>query len=59
MGSKQFIMCIQGLINGYRIEDPPTEKKLPIEADVPKLLFKLGYGPSGTTLAQAVLAISP
>jgi hypothetical protein len=54
MGSEQFIICIQELLDGYRIADPPTEKKLPIEADVPELLFELGYGPSGTTLGKAV-----
>ena len=53
-GSEQFIICIQELLDGYRIADPPTEKKLPIEADVPELLFELGYGPSGTTLGKAV-----
>ncbi len=36
------------------MEDPPTEKKLPVEADVPELLFDMGYGPNGTTLGQAV-----
>jgi hypothetical protein len=30
------------------------EKKLPIEADVPELLFDMGYGPNGSTLGQAV-----
>jgi len=54
VGSEQFIICIQELLDGYRIADPPTEKKLPIEADVPELLFELGYGPSGTTLGKAV-----
>jgi hypothetical protein len=54
MGSEQFIICIQELLDWYRIADPPTEKKLPIEADVPELLFELGYGPSGTTLGKAI-----
>jgi len=54
VGSEQFIICIQELLDGYRIVDPPTEKKLPIEADVPELLFELGYGPSGTTWGKAV-----
>jgi hypothetical protein len=54
IGSEQFIICIQELLDGYRIADPPTEKKLPIEADVPELLFELGYGPSGTTLGKDV-----
>ena len=54
VGSKQFIICIQELLDGYRIANSPTEKKLPIEADVPELLSKLGYGPSGTTSGKAV-----
>jgi hypothetical protein len=54
MGSGKCIMCLQELLDGYCIKDPPTEKKPPIEADVPKLLFDLGYGRSGTTLGQAV-----
>ena len=54
VGSEQFAICIQELLDGYRIADPPTEKKLPIEADVPELLFEMGYGPSGTTLGKAV-----
>ena len=54
VGSEQFIICIQELLDGYCITDPPTEKKLLIEADVPELLFELGYGPSGTTLGKAV-----
>jgi hypothetical protein len=54
MGSKKFLPCLQELLDGYRMEDPPTEKKLPVEADVPELLFDMGYGPNGTTLGQAV-----
>ena len=54
MGSEQFIMCIRELLDGYRIADPLTEKKLPIEADAPELLFELGYGPGGTTLGKVV-----
>ena len=54
VGSEQFVICIQELLDEYRIADPPTEKKLPIKADVPELLFELGYGPSGTTLGKIV-----
>jgi hypothetical protein len=53
-GSKKFLLCLQELLDGYHLEDPPTEKKLPVEADVPELLFDLGYGPSGTIQGQAV-----
>ena len=54
VGSEQLIMCIQELLGKYPIADPPTEKELSIKADVPKLLFELGYGPSSTTLGKAV-----
>ncbi len=54
MRFEKFLPCPQELLDGYRLEDPPTEKKLPVEADVPELLFDMGYGPSGTTLGQAV-----
>jgi hypothetical protein len=58
MGSEKFLPCLQELLDGYRLEDPPTEKKLPVEADVPELLFDMGYGPRGTTLGQAVADLS-
>ena len=54
VGSNQVIMCIQELLVGYCIMDPLNEKKLPIEADVPELLFELDYGLNGTTLGKAV-----
>jgi hypothetical protein len=54
MGSKKFLPCLQELLDRYRLEDPPTEKKLPVEVDVPELLFDMGYGPNETTLGQAV-----
>jgi hypothetical protein len=41
-GFKKFLPCLQELLDGYRLVDPPSEKKLPVEADVPKLLFDLG-----------------
>jgi hypothetical protein len=53
-GSNKFLPCLQELLDGYRLKDPPTEKKLPVEADMSELLFDMGYGPRGTTLGQAV-----
>jgi hypothetical protein len=58
VGSEKFLPCLQELLDGYRLEDPPTEKKLPVEADVPELLFNLGYGTNGTTLGQAIRDLS-
>jgi hypothetical protein len=42
------------MIDGYTKADPPTQKKLPVEADVPELLIEMGYGKSGSTQSQAV-----
>jgi hypothetical protein len=42
------------MIDGYTKADPPTQKKLPVEADVPELLLEMGYGKSGSIQLQAV-----
>ena len=42
------------MLNGYTKADPPTQKKLPVEVDVPELLVEMGYGKTGSTLSQAV-----
>jgi hypothetical protein len=41
------------MLDGYTKADPPTQKKLPVEADVPELLVEMGYGKTGSTLSQA------
>ena len=38
--------------------DPPTKKKLHVEADVPELLIKISYGKLGSLQAQAVNDLS-
>ncbi len=53
-GSDKFLPGLQIILDEYRIKDPPSEKKLPVEANVPELLFDMGYGPSGSTLGQSV-----
>jgi hypothetical protein len=42
------------MLNGYSKQDPPTQKMLPVEADVLALLVEMGYGKDGTTHAQAI-----
>jgi hypothetical protein len=42
------------MLDGYTKADLLTKKKLPVEADVPELLIKMGYGKSGSLHAQAV-----
>jgi hypothetical protein len=41
------------MIDGYTKADPPTQKKLPVEVDVPELLIEMGYGKSGSIQLQA------
>ncbi len=54
MGSNKFLPSLQIILDGYRNEDPPTEKKLPVEVDVPKHLFSMGYGLGRSILGRTV-----
>jgi hypothetical protein len=42
------------MLDGYTKADPLTKKKLPVKADVPKLLVEMGYGKSGSVHNQAI-----
>mmetsp|Transcript_12197 Transcript_12197/g.20083 ORF Transcript_12197/g.20083 Transcript_12197/m.20083 type:complete len:482 (+) Transcript_12197:2086-3531(+) len=42
------------MFDGWRKEDPPTEKKLPVEADVPEFLADIGRQAHATPLQKAV-----
>jgi hypothetical protein len=46
------------MIDGYTKADPRMQKKLPVEADVPELLIKMGYGKSGSIQSQAVVDLA-
>jgi hypothetical protein len=35
IGSDKFLPALQVMINGYAKEDPPMQKMLPVETDVP------------------------
>jgi hypothetical protein len=54
LGSKKFLPALQIMLNGYTKADPPSQKKLPVEADIPKLLVEMGYGTTGSIQSQAV-----
>ncbi len=54
IGSDYFLPALQIMLDGYTKANPPTKKKLPVEADVPELLIKMGYGKSVFLHAQAV-----
>ena len=36
--SDKLLPRLQQMVEGYRKEDPPTLKKLPVEVDVPEIL---------------------
>jgi hypothetical protein len=42
------------MLDGYSKADPPTQKMLPVEADVPELLVEMGYGKGGSIHTQAI-----
>ena len=42
------------MLDGFRKADPPTTKQLPVEADVPKYLVKLGQDPEARELDLAI-----
>ena len=42
------------MYDGWRKEDPPTKKMLPVEADVPEFLGQVGRGAAATELDRAV-----
>jgi hypothetical protein len=54
LGSEKFLPALQIMLDGYTKADPPTQKKLPVETDVPKLLVKMGYGKLGSIQSQAI-----
>jgi hypothetical protein len=54
LGSEKFLPALQIMIDGYTKADPPTQKKVPVEVDVPELLIKMGYGKLGSIQSQAV-----
>jgi hypothetical protein len=54
LGSHKFLPALQIMLDGYTKADPPTQKKLPVEANVPKLLVEMGYGKLGSIQNQAI-----
>ncbi len=55
IGLECLLPCIQIMLDGYRMVDPPTRKKLPVQADDPELLVEQAYQ-STTTQRQRATA---
>jgi hypothetical protein len=47
-------MRLQQRLDGWRHADPPTQKKLPIESDVPEYLVNEAGHKAATVLNQAI-----
>jgi hypothetical protein len=54
MGSNKLLPWLSQIYDGWRKEDPPTTKQLPVEADVPKLLAERGLVSTATSLDRAI-----
>ena len=52
--SKDLVPRLSEMLSGFRKEDPATLKKMPVEADVPELLVKMGCECAATQLTRAV-----
>ncbi len=52
--SETLLPRLSQIFDGWRKEDPPTSKQLPVEADVPELLVERGRDRSATPLDQAI-----
>ena len=52
--SDRLIPRLSQMIEGWRKEDPPTIKKLPVEADVPELLSHVGSLTTANALDKAI-----
>ncbi len=52
--SDKFLPALQVMIKVYAKADPPMQKMLPVETDVPELLVKMGYGSLGSSHTQAI-----
>ena len=54
IGSEKFFPWLKQCIDGYRKQDPVSQKKLLVEADVPEYLVKCALDPSASELNKAV-----
>ena len=52
--SKDLVPRLSEMLSGFRKEDPATMKKMPVEADVPELLVKMGNECTANQLTKAV-----
>jgi hypothetical protein len=54
MGSDKLLPRLSQIYDGWRKEDPPTTKQLPVEANIPKLLAACGRDENASELERAI-----
>jgi hypothetical protein len=58
VGSEKFLPQLQQCIDGWRKQDPVSQKKLPVEANIPEYLVKCGLDPCASKLNKAIRNLS-
>ena len=53
-GEKTLVPLLAKMMEGWRKEDPPTKKKIPVGIDVPEFLAELGMEKYSTEMVKAV-----
>ena len=53
-GSDKLAPRLQQMMDGWRKEDPPTTKKLPVEVDVPEYIATAGRQAGPTSCLRAI-----
>jgi len=53
-GREWLLPRLSQILDGWRKEDPPTTKQLPVKADVPELLAENGHDGNATELDRAI-----
>jgi hypothetical protein len=53
-GCKSFIPKLQQTLDGWERDDPPIEKKMPVEVDVPEFLVRCGLQPGAKESVKAL-----
>ena len=53
-GSDKLLPRLAQMLDGWKEEDPPTLKKLPVEADIPEYIATIGYQSTSTPKEQAI-----
>jgi hypothetical protein len=53
VGYERLLPCLQIMLDGYTKVDPPTQKKLPVQWDVPELLVTTAHQPGTAEVQRA------